>query len=193
MDFDIVFSREAEGVKIEYGFLGGGADTVFVKAGRGGTYRGEEDKYLRFAAFLRGKYGVSVMCASNPEDSRSSHGADASVLYELARGDVYLWGTSDGAFKCIDIAENVNFRKAVLVNMPLMINFYKNKERLKKLPSGHIAFVYGERDASMKFTPFLSSLACGLVTLAGAGHSLAMTEEECAIFGKLLFEGECEL
>ena len=187
MDFDIILDREADGVKIEYGALCGGADTVFVKAGRGGTYRGEGDKYLRFAAFLREKYGVSVVCASNPEDSRNSCEADVAVLSELARGEVYLWGTSDGAFKCIDIAERVNFRKAVLVNMPLMINFYKNKERLKKLPSERIAFAFGEHDASMKFTPFLFSLGCELVTLSGAGHTLDMTDEEITILGNLLF------
>ena len=188
MDFDVVISREAEGVKIEYGALLGGADTVFVKAGRGGTYRGENDKYLRFAAFLRKKYGVSVVCAANPEECRSSREADISALSELARGHIYLWGTSDGAFKCIDIAEAVDFSKAVLVNMPLMINFYRNKERLKKLPSGRIAFAFGEHDASMKFTPFLASLGCELVALSGAGHTLDITEEERELFGKLLFE-----
>jgi hypothetical protein len=188
MDFDTVISREADGVKIEYGALFGGDCTVFIKAGRGGTYRGEGDKYLRFAAFLREKYGVSVVCASNPEDSRNSREADISVLSELARGEVYLWGTSDGAFKCIDIAERLNFRNAVLVNMPLMINFYKNKERLKKLPSERIAFAFGEHDASMKFTPFLFSLGCELVTISGAGHTLDITEEERELFGKLIFE-----
>lgn len=188
LDFDFVFERDETGEKIEYGFLRGGADTVFIKAGRGGTYRGEGEKYLRFAAFLREKYGVSAVCASNPEQCRSSREADASVLREVCRGGAYLWGTSDGAFKCIDLAENTDFRKMVLTNMPLMINFYRTKERLKKLPPEQIAFAYGELDASMKFTPFLASLGCKLVTLAGAEHCLDMTEAECALFGELLFE-----
>lgn len=192
MDFDKVISREAEGVEIEYGFLPGGADTVFIKAGRGGTYQGVGEKYLRFASFLREKYGVSVLCASNPGESRGSCEADISALSELAKGAVYLWGTSDGAFKCIDVAEKINFRKAVLVNMPLMINFYKNKERLKKLPRDRVAFAFGERDASMKFTPFLFSLGCEFVTIAGAEHTLDMTDAEIALFGKLLFEAERE-
>lgn len=188
MDFDNIISREADGVEIEYGVLVGGEDTVFIKAGWGGTYCGEDDKYLRFAAFLREKYGVSVICASNPEESRSSVDADVSVISELARGRVYLWGTSNGAFKCIDIEEKVSFCKTVLVNMPLMVNFYRTKERLKKLPSERIAFAFGEYDASMKFTPFLFSLGCELVTLSGAEHTLDMTDGECAAFGKLLFE-----
>jgi len=192
MDFDLVLERDSAGVKIEYGVLRGGGDAVFIKAGRGGTYRGENDKYLRFAEYLRGKYGVSVVCAANPEQSRSSIAADASVLAGFG-GRLYLWGTSDGAFKCIDIAEKAVFQKAVLVNMPLMINFYKNKERLKKLPPERIAFAYGEHDASMKFTPFLFSLGCELEVIAGAGHMLDITEKERELFGKLLFEGETEL
>lgn len=190
MDFDFILERKAASAKIEYGVLRGGGDTVFVKAGRGGTYRGEGEKYLRFAAFLREKYGVSVVCADNPEACRSSYDADISALCEVARGEIYLWGTSDGAFKCIDISERVDFRKSVLVNMPLMINFYKNKERLKKLPARRVAFAYGEQDASMKYTPFLESLGCELVTLAGAEHCLAMTSEECVAFGELLFGTE---
>lgn len=192
MDFDLVLERDSAGVKIEYGVLLGGEDTVFIKAGSGGTYRGENDKYLRFAEYLREKYGVSVVCAANPEQSRSSIAADASVLAGFG-GRLYLWGTSDGAFKCIDIAEKAVFQKAVLVNMPLMINFYKNKERLKKLPPERIAFAYGEHDASMKFTPFLASLGCELEVIAGAGHTLDITEKERELFGKLLFEGETEL
>lgn len=188
MDFDFVLERDAGGAKIEYGVLRGGADTVFIKAGRGGTYRGEGDKYLRFAAFLRERYGVSAVCAANPEECRSQYGADISALYEVARGDIYLWGTSDGAFRCIDIAERADIRRAMLVNMPLMINFYKNKERLKRFPAGKFAFAFGEHDASMRFTPFLSSLGCGLTVLSGAGHVLDITDEEAEIFGKLIFE-----
>ncbi len=190
MDFDFVLEREASGAKIEYGILRGGENTVFIKAGRGGTYRGEHDKYLRFALFLREKYGASVVCASNPEACRGSWDADVSVLREFCGGELYLWGTSDGGFKCIDVAEKLCFCKAVLTNMPLMINFYKTKERLKKFPSGRIAFVYGEQDLSFKYIPFLFSLGCKLVTLAGAGHCLDITEEERELFGKLLFEKE---
>jgi hypothetical protein len=69
-----------------------------------------------------------------------------------------------------------------------MVNFYRTKERLKKLPSESIAFAFGENDASMKFTPFLFSLGCEMVTLSGAEHTLDMTDGECAAFGKLLFE-----
>ena len=39
----------------------------------------------------------------------------------------------------------------------------------------------------MKFTPFLFSLGCELVTLAGAGHTLDMNDEEITILGNLLF------
>lgn len=190
MDFDILTEREACGKKIEYGILRGEGDTVFVKAGRGGTHRGENDKYLRFAAYLREKYGVSVICADNPDECRNSCAGDIDVLHKYARGKCYLWGTSDGAFKCIDIAVVLgDFEKAVLVNMPLMINFYRTKERLRALGGARFAFVYGERDPSFKYLPFMRSPeGCEIATLAGAGHVLSCTAEECELFARLLFK-----
>lgn len=189
MDFDIFTEREAVGAKTEYGILLGGEATVFIKAGRGGTYRGEGDKYLRFAAFLREKYGASVICSGNHEACKSSLEADISVLREYARGGLYLWGTSDGAFKCTEIACALPFEKMVLVNMPLMINFHKTKARLAALDASRIAFVYGEADPSFKYVPFLRSLeGAKSITLEKTGHVTACKPEECALFARLLFE-----
>ena len=188
-DFDIVFEREASGTKIEYGVIHGGVDTVFIKAGRGGTCRGQGDKYLRFAAFLREKYGVGVICSSNPESCRNSAEEDASAARELSRGKVYFLGSSEGAFKGIALAEAMDIEKALLINMPLMINFYKNKERLKSLVRTRFAFAFGERDPSFKYMPFLASLpGAELITLEGTGHTVAFTPEECALFAKMLLE-----
>jgi hypothetical protein len=189
MDFDVLAERDSAGEKIEYGILRGGKDTVFIKAGRGGSYMGDEEKYLRFALFLREKYGASVICSSNPENCRSSAEADESVLREFAAGKCFLFGFSEGAFKAIALAERVCFEKALLVNMPLMINFYRNKERLKALTRTRFAFAFGERDPSFKYMPFLASLdGAELVTLENTGHRISCTPEECALFGKLLME-----
>ena len=192
MEFDILTEREACGIKIEYGILRGGENIVFIKVGRGGTYRGTEDKYLRFALRLREKFGASVVCASNPDGCKTSWEADVSVLREYASTleapRFHLFGYSDGGFKCIDIAENLPFKKAVLANMPLMINFYKTKERMKKLGGAGFAFVYGEQDPSFKFIPFIRSLEGPRTELlAGTGHMSAYTEEECELFENLLF------
>jgi len=192
MDFDILTEREAFGMKIEYGILQGSKNIVFVKSGRGGTHHGEEEKYLRFAAYLRESFGASVVCASNPDGCKSTVEADMSVLNEYMRGfdmpRLWLWGISDGAFKCIDVAEHMMFEKAVLVNMPLMINFYKNKERLKKLDAARLAFAYGEFDPSFKYVPFLRSLeSSALLTLEKTGHLMEMNVRECEFFGKILF------
>lgn len=192
MDFDILTEREALGVKIEYGILRGGENTVFIKAGRGGTYRGAEDKYLRFALYLREKYGASVVCASNPDGCKNSCMEDVSVLQEHAsafcEAKFYLFGYSDGGFKCIDAAEKLPLKKAVLANMPLMINFYKTKERMKKLGGACFAFAYGELDPSFKYTPFLRSFEeSRLEILKKTGHTIAFTPEECELFADLLF------
>ena len=189
MEFDLTFEREAFGEKIEYGVIHGGGDTVFIKAGRGGTCRGQGDKYLRFAAFLREKYGVSVICSSNPEACRNSAEADSAAVREISRGKVYFLGVSEGAIKGIAFAEATETEKALLVNMPLMINFYRNKERLKSLSRTRLAFAFGDRDPSFKYMPFLASLSgAELITLEATGHIVDFTPEECALFAKTLLE-----
>ena len=50
------------------------------------------------------------------------------------------------------------FTKMVLVNMPLMEDFHKNVERMKAIPETKICTVYGERDPSLKYLPFLELL-----------------------------------
>ena len=72
--------------------------------------------------------------------------------------------------------------------MPLMINFYKNKERLKKLGGERLAFVYGDRDPSFKYVPFLHSLSgAAFETLMQTGHVMAYTPYECELLACLLF------
>lgn len=192
MEFDIVAEREALGTKIEYGILCGGERAVFIKAGRGGTFRGEEDKYLRFAHYLREAHGATVICASNPEDVRNSLAQDLSVISEYAawaeEEGIYLWGTSDGAFKCVDLAAELKFKRMVLVNMPLMVNFYRYKERIKAQDTGRIAFVFGDRDPSVKYIPFLYSLeGSAFRMLSGKGHVLSCTPEEQELYAELFF------
>ena len=192
MDFDFLTEREACGTAVTYGVLRGGENIIFVKAGRGGNYRGYKDKYVRFAEYLRDNFGTSVICASNPDECRSSFEADASVILEYARGfdapKLYLWGTSDGGFKCIDLAEKLEFERLLIVNMPLMINFYKTKEKLRTFEAARIAFFYGDRDPSFKYTPFLYSLhGAKLVELENTGHNVDMSENEMKMFAKYLF------
>ena len=88
----------------------------------------------------------------------------------------------------INSAEKLPFKKAVLANMPLMINFYKTKERMKKLGGACFAFAYGELDPSFKYTPFLRSFEeSRLEILKKTGHTIAFTPEECELFADLLF------
>ncbi|MBQ9745513.1 MAG: hypothetical protein IJW21_01655 [Clostridia bacterium] len=194
MDFDMTAERETCGCKIEYGIFRGGEKIVFVKAGRGGTFRGYGDKYLRFAEYLRSEYGASVICADNPEDCRNSAEADVSVLCTYAEEAgfaaprFYFWGTSDGGFKGVDMAECLKLEKAVLVNMPLMVNFYRTKERMKKLGGKLFAFVYGDADPSYKYVPFLHNLeGCKIVILENTSHRLECNEKERELFGRLIF------
>jgi hypothetical protein len=79
----------------------------------------------------------------------------------------------------------------VLVNMPLMMNFHKIKEALSRADT-EIRFVYGEKDPSISYVPFLRNAGqkegnlarVEILTVKGADHNFAgMTDafmELCA-------------
>lgn len=195
MDFDKTLSRDSYGTKIEYGILYGSEKILFVKSGNGGTYCGRDGKYLRFAEFVRNTYGCSVICASNPLESRISYGDDMSVICEyiasrkFTEPELYLLGNSDGCFKVIDISSTVQAAKTVIINMPLMINFYKTKEKIKSLPSKDIIFVYGEHDPSQIYLDYLKTLPFGeFVILQNTAHKIAFDEKQSQIIAELLFK-----
>ena len=194
MEFDKILSREINGETIEYGILEGNEKLLFIKSGKGGSYRGYNDKYLRFAAFSRGMNGCSVICSSNPMECKSSYAEDISVICEyiaqkgFTEAELYLMGNSDGCFKVLEIAANVNAAKTVIINMPLMINFYRTKEKIKSLPCKDIAFVYGDKDPSNIYLDYLRSLPFGkFVTLENTAHNISLDEKETAIMAELLF------
>ena len=182
-------------LKIEYGLIHGNSRIVIIKAGAGGNYIGAEEKYLKMARLLHDTCGCTVLCLSNYANDSFERG-DAAVIRELIAdmgGEVELYyvGNSNGSTQgLLSATKYFGFRRMVLVNMPLMLNFHKIKEALSRADT-KIRFVYGEKDPSISYVPFLrnasakeGSLArAEIVTVDGADHNFAgMTDvfiEQC--------------
>jgi len=157
MDYNYTLKNE----DIYYGFVKGNNKIVFVKPGLGGNYSGYENKYLRIARQLNEKYGCSVIVASNPEEKRNHFNSDKQILEQyisennITSPEFFFFGNSNGGVKGLELANNgVAFRKMVLVNMPLMLNFHKTKRYVSAIPQTDIVAIYGQHDQSVPYLPF---------------------------------------
>ena len=171
-DFDEVIKKEG----IEYGGIirGNNETIVFIKAGAGGSYRGYDEKYLKMAITLNDIYGATVICASNPSDELSLK-YDEAILRELineTKAPVLKFiGVSRGAYLgSVHLSQRFEFDKLLLINMPLMINFHKT---IKHLKGKNVKFVFGTKDPSARFVPFLilKGYDDNIVMIEGADHN----------------------
>ena len=185
-----------DGLQIGYGLIHGNDRIVIIKAGAGGSYTGFEEKYLRIAHRLREAHGCTVLCLSNYANDSFARG-DVAVIRELIAemgGEVKLYfvGNSNGSTQgLLTATKYFAFQRMVLVNMPLMLNFHKIKAALTRADT-EIRFVYGEKDPSISYVPFLRNASskegnlarAEIVTVDGADHNFAgMTDsfiELCA-------------
>jgi hypothetical protein len=179
MSFDIVSKIEYESQTVDYGYIKGNDKIVYIKAGMGGSYLGYDDKYLKIAHRLNEKYGCSVICVSNPVPLPII--VDQMILgnfikeYEIKKPKMFFFGHSNGGIKGLELgASGVRFTKMVLVNMPLMMNFHKTARWMDNIPETNIVTVYGEKDPSYRYIPFLEAKNLQnveIVKIAGADHN----------------------
>ena len=162
MDYNYSLKKD----NIDYGFVKGNNKIVFIKSGLGGNYLGYENKYLIMAYQLHDKYGCSVIVSSNPHDGRSHSSNDKQIIEQyiadshIGFPELFFLGHSNGGIKGLELANaNVEFKKMILVNMPLMINFHKTKRYIFSIPQTKIIAVYGEQDPSSPYIPFLEGIA----------------------------------
>ena len=165
MNFDELYRIGSENDCIEYGCVVGSNRIVYIKVGMSGSYIGYEEKYLKMACRLNDNYGCSVICVSNPLPHGRSVALDQIIIrdfvkrHNILNPEMFFFGNSNGCAKGLEMAESgTQFAKMVLVGMPLMENFHKNVERMKAISETKICTVYGERDPSLKYLPFLELL-----------------------------------
>lgn len=177
--FDETYKVSCEGTDVEYGCILGSSQIVYIKAGMGGSYLGYEDKYLKIAHRLKDKYGCSVICVSNPVPLPVS--VDQIILDKFIREnginspEMFFFGHSNGCVKGLELgASGIAFTGMVLVNMPLMLNFHKTVQWINKMPEANIVTVYGEKDPSYRYIPFLENKNLPnveIVKVVGADHN----------------------
>ena len=172
---------------IEYGVARGGDEIVFMKTGLGTDKIWPDSRYAVMARHLHEKNGCSVIVATNPHDGGSHAEHDRAMLeryvseQEIGNPAVFFFGNSNGCIKGLELtACGISFRRMVLVNMPLMINFHKTKEYIARIPQTHILAVFGERDPSISYVPFLEGRFENLrvLTVSGADHNFKGMEDE---------------
>ena len=194
---NIKFDYTLKQDEVDFGFIEGDKKIVFIKVGLGGDFLGYEDRYLKMALRIREMYGCSVIIASNPHDGRSRAEIDKQVIeeYIAERGivfpELFFFGHSNGGIKGLELTDaGVTFRRMVLINMPLMINFHKTKRFIAQMPETKIAAVYGERDPSFPYLPFLRGKFHNLkvLTVPNADHNFEGMTEEFIKLGDMIFE-----
>ncbi len=187
-----------DGGTVKYGIINGNETIVFIKAGAGGSYLGHENKYLCIAHMLHKKNGCTVICASNPTKD-SFEKADAEVIRETisaaeGKAKLYYIGASNGAVQGLTAAAKLfDFKRLLLINMPLMINFHKTKAALAAVKAD-VIFVYGEKDPSHPYVPFLQNAIertaigrASIDTVQGADHNFTDMTDSFIALGRKLF------
>ncbi len=163
MDFHKTFSKTlCPGGTIDYGVLLGNEKIVLIKSGRGGSHRGEEDKYVKMAHRLHSKYGCTVICSSNPTDCPISYDLDKIIIERYVEAmsfsdfEIFLIGSSNGAYQNLFLANLLpQTKKLLCINMPLIVNFHKSTRELQIMERVEKIFAYGTNDPSYFYLPFL--------------------------------------
>lgn len=159
MTFDYQIKNDCN---IENGCIVGNNKIVFIQPGLGGSYLGYENKYLQIASHLNKKFGCSVISVSNPIDCKTTLGIDKQIIANfisennIQNPEFYFFGHSNGGIKGLELASSCfSFKRMILINMPLMINFHKSKAYITSIPDTDILMVYGEKDPSFSYISFL--------------------------------------
>ena len=179
---------------LAYGYILGNEKIVFIKAGLGGDYLGYENKYLRIARLLHEKHGCTIISVSNPYDKHFGVADDQAILegmlqtFGFENPELYLFGNSDGCRKGLALAAEIPFRRMILVNMPLTINFHRTKHYLSLIPDTDVIAVYGEKDVSYPYSPLLEgkSERVKVVRVPDADHNFAGKTEEFIKLAEML-------
>lgn len=153
--FDKILSFEVGCANIDYGFAFGNTQKIlFIKAGAQGSMYGYRDKYLNIALNAKAKYGVTVVCSSNPQCdiNQSIHATQVleTVIENFKQAEIYFMGFSKGASQgCIEWTTFPQVKRLLLINPPLMINTPRLSVATKKFAGEKLTFVFGGEDPSI--------------------------------------------
>ena len=180
---------------IDYGIVKGGSDVVFIKLGLGESCT-KNEFYYAMSHHLCEEYGCSVIIASNPNDGKKHAAIDKRIIdqyisnNDISSTSLFFFGHSNGGIKGIELTnEGVSFKKMILVNMPLMINFHKTKKYISEIPHTEVVMVYGDRDPSFPYLPFVRNKWSNVTVMAyeNTDHNFNGRAEEFIRLSDMLF------
>jgi len=159
---------------IEYGDARGNETTIFLVPGWKGSLYGENNKYFIMSKRLAEKYGVNVVCSSNPGTRSYDDYCDEDVLlheyYEVIKEKlphtkkIRVMANSAGALEVLYYSTDTdkdtgnlkykNIEKIVFVNMPISVRtLHKIYDAIDRIIASttieEVVFVYGEFDGSV--------------------------------------------
>ena len=185
--FDIeIKSNFKDNIIIDYGIIEGNNLIIFIKSGQNGSLYGYQNKYIRMAKRLNKKYGCSVVCSSNPFDGENPLDDAMKVIEDYAKRfddyKIYYLGYSNGALIGAWFGTKYpKIKRMVLVNPPLMFNYYKTKEGTLSFKGESINYVFGEYDQSIGYVGLLKSLENDKIKVfieKGQDHHFSKSDEE---------------
>lgn len=146
--------------KTTYGIIPGSSTLVYIKAGKGGSIYGYEDKYLKISQKIFNEYGYTVVVASNPVicDTKTSFTCDMEFITKNFphTSKIYAFGHSNGGIMLAAFAYKYPLIKRVLsVNAPLMVDFQLTRNGITNFKGEKMTLLYGDLDPSK---PFLDKL-----------------------------------
>ena len=168
-------------IQTQYGFIHGSKTLVFIKTGRGGSIYGYQDKYVRISHAINDRFGYSVCVSANPPQRESNLSEEiAFVNQEQQINDIYFIGVSNGAL----VGAQQGYRESrikgmLLINGPLMINWYKTRKGIEAFCGKSVRMLYGERDPSVRYIELLDLIRSDVLHYAiceGADHHFAGKE-----------------
>ena len=196
LNFDYTSEQIIGGERVSYGIIEGNENILLIKAGLGGDHLGYDNKYLKIADNLNKIHGCSVLSISNPNSRLLGAELDRRLLLDFSShlgfdsGKLYLFACSNGCIKGLELASlGVEFNRMMLINMPLMINFHKSCKILSAIKNTEIITVYGEKDPSFPYIPYLrgKSERLSVLTVDGADHNFCnMTDRLINLSEKLI-------
>ena len=185
--YEKVVRKKIEAETINYGIISGNEKIVFIKVGADGNIKGYKNKYLKMAHRVHEKTGATVICASNPYIENGHVAADKEMILKVVNEmnfseyTVSFFGTSDGAYHNLSLAQEISGVIKILCVNPSSVNLDDLEKKLLKLSSANKILVYGNKDDEYSSLLHLKELNCEnleFMTIDGADHEFKGMSEE---------------
>ncbi len=168
----------------EIGIIPGSKTCVFIKLERGTTIYGTAGKNINLANEIFVEYGYTVCVCASPQEGESPLKKNIVQLTRtLPQIDRIIFiGNDHGALVGAQQAYECELiTDMLLINGPIMVNWYKTKTGIEKFTGGEVMLVYGEEDPSYKCFDLLNTIKSSKVSkfsVPNADHGFTGLEDK---------------